>query len=228
VGTWNYRVIELVTPLNDPSGSIDMFRAIHEVHYDDDGCPVGYSATPATVGWDLSEGEDAPIAILDRMREALVKPVLTDRDFHRDLAALGSRFIENIKRSLLEVEAGKVVPYQFDTTEFIASTGELKNHPTAAPAHPMKTWMDKHRLNAKLAGIVEVCAEKYADEDYPLDPEYRPLAINVQSALRQLGHDVSIAHAAAVWECHSATLCAGWMLGAETVDGAIVALVSYA
>jgi hypothetical protein len=79
--TWNYRVIELVTPLNDPSGATDVYRAIHEVHYESDGRPVAYSATPATIGWDPSEGEDAPFAILDQMRTALAKPVLTAQDF---------------------------------------------------------------------------------------------------------------------------------------------------
>lgn len=81
MGTWNYRVIERITPLGDPSGTMDVYRAIHEVHYDSDGRPVGYSTTPATMGWDASEGEDAPLAILGRMRDALVKPVLTAQDF---------------------------------------------------------------------------------------------------------------------------------------------------
>lgn len=79
--TWNYRVIEQVTQLKTPPGTTDVYRAIHEVHYESDGRPVGYSARPATIGWDPAEGDDAPLAILDRMREALAKPVLTAHDF---------------------------------------------------------------------------------------------------------------------------------------------------
>ena len=80
MGTWNYRVIEFATPLDCPVGVTDVHRAIHEVHYED-GRPVGYSATPATIGWDPSEGEGAPFAILDQMRTALAMAVLIAQDF---------------------------------------------------------------------------------------------------------------------------------------------------
>ena len=72
--TWNYRVIERVTPLKTPSGATDVYRAIHEVHYESDGRPVAYSEHPATIGWNPTEGDDAPLVILDRMHEALAKP----------------------------------------------------------------------------------------------------------------------------------------------------------
>jgi hypothetical protein len=71
---WNYRVLEFATPDGE------VWRAIHEVHYDD-GKPVCYSVQPAVVLWDVEEGSDAPAAILERMREAVSKPVLTVRDF---------------------------------------------------------------------------------------------------------------------------------------------------
>ena len=71
---WNYRVMEFATPDGE------VWRAIHEVHYED-GKPVAYALNPATVLWDLEEGGEAPVAILERMREALRKPVLTMKDF---------------------------------------------------------------------------------------------------------------------------------------------------
>lgn len=45
-------------------------------------------------------------------------------------------------------------------------------------------------------------------------------ALNVHIALHELGRDVSVAVAAAVWRHHSNSLMAGWMLGAETVASA--------
>jgi hypothetical protein len=75
--SWNYRVIEFVTVL-------ETWREIREVHYDS-GVPVGYSAVPADVSWFPNDvdNDSTPIAILDRMREALSKPVLTAKDFER-------------------------------------------------------------------------------------------------------------------------------------------------
>ena len=72
--SWNYRVLEFA--------SIDggTFRAIHEVHYSN-GVPKGYSQTPAVVTWDTDEGEAAALLVLQRMQDALAKPVLTEEDF---------------------------------------------------------------------------------------------------------------------------------------------------
>lgn len=72
--SWNYRVIEI----RSPDG--ESYRAFHEVHYKR-GVPVSYSENPAVIGWDVSEGVEAPLQALERMREALEKPVLTDEDF---------------------------------------------------------------------------------------------------------------------------------------------------
>jgi len=74
--TWNYRVIEFVTPEGEP------WRSIHEVYYHTDGTPWLYSENPAGVVWD--EGLDEAHEILKRMQEALAKPVLVERDFERE------------------------------------------------------------------------------------------------------------------------------------------------
>jgi hypothetical protein len=78
--TWNYRIIELATSLHDPLGAVDVYRAIHEVHYED-GVPIAYGEKPAIIGWDASEGDGAPFEILDLIRAALAQPALAAQDF---------------------------------------------------------------------------------------------------------------------------------------------------
>lgn len=72
--SWNYRVIECKAPDGEH------YRAFHEVHYKH-GVPVSYSENSAVISWAVSEGDEAPMRALERMREALGKPVLTDEDF---------------------------------------------------------------------------------------------------------------------------------------------------
>lgn len=71
---WDYRVIEFVTPDGQP------WRAIHEVHYENN-VPWGYSEGHAAVTSDAEDMDAGLRWVLDRMREALEKPVLVDRDF---------------------------------------------------------------------------------------------------------------------------------------------------
>ncbi|WP_434108136.1 hypothetical protein [Paraburkholderia caffeinilytica] len=75
---WNYRVMQF-------TGGEESWRAIHEVHYRD-GVPWGYTEKPAIVHWDLDMGDDdsTALAILERMREAISKPVLRVADFDRE------------------------------------------------------------------------------------------------------------------------------------------------
>jgi beta-glucanase (GH16 family) len=76
---WNYRVIEFVDPHdNEP------WQAIHEVYYDVAGLPNGYAENPAgVVSHDAGNNKADLRWVLDRMREALSKPVLVQRDFER-------------------------------------------------------------------------------------------------------------------------------------------------
>lgn len=74
--SWNYRVIEFIDPHDGP------WRAIHEVHYDDQGRPAAYTESPAKVISTDDAGNNAGLDwVLDRMREALTRPVLVERDF---------------------------------------------------------------------------------------------------------------------------------------------------
>jgi hypothetical protein len=70
---WNFRVMEF-------SHGEDTWRAIHEVHYEHN-VPVSYSQNEAIVMWAPEEGEAAGLNVLERMREAIAKPVLRVTDF---------------------------------------------------------------------------------------------------------------------------------------------------
>jgi hypothetical protein len=73
---WNYRIIEFAGHTDDEPAR----RELREVHYDDNGRPSAYGQ-PASVAWDVDEGDAMPLLILERMREALAKPALFDVDF---------------------------------------------------------------------------------------------------------------------------------------------------
>ncbi len=53
-----------------------------------------------------------------------------------------------------------------------------------------------------------------------LDSELSADALNIQIALWQLGQEVTLEVAAAVWKNYSKSLSAGWVAGAETVESA--------
>lgn len=69
---WNHRVIEFVEPDGTP------WRAIHEVHYDDQGRPYAYTESPADVS---GANNEELAATLERMRRALERPHLVEDDF---------------------------------------------------------------------------------------------------------------------------------------------------
>lgn len=73
--TWNYRVIEFVTPGGEP------WRAIHEVHYDVAGCPTSYAENPAAVVWDAEMSDAEAVGTLTLMALSLGKPRLVEADF---------------------------------------------------------------------------------------------------------------------------------------------------
>lgn len=71
---WNYRVIAF-----EHDG--ETVHALHEVFYTADGKPDMYSKYPAGISWNAAGGNAEALAVLERMREALTKPVLTPLDF---------------------------------------------------------------------------------------------------------------------------------------------------
>jgi hypothetical protein len=75
--SWNYRVMEFAY---EDGGT---FRAIHEVYYSN-GVPNGYAQDPAAILWGADEGDEGALLVLQRMREALAKPVLSEKDFGKN------------------------------------------------------------------------------------------------------------------------------------------------
>lgn len=84
---------------------------------------------------------------------------------------------------------------------------------------------DAAQLRATLAHLVEICGADMT----PLSEasEFRDDAINIQMALKELGHDVSLDTAARVWKHHSNSFLAGWMLGAQSVTSARRGIIGY-
>ena len=80
--------------------------------------------------------------------------------------------------------------------------------------------LNTFRLN--LTRLIEISSTAN-NAPVPLDEEERTDATNVQTALHELGQDVSIEVAAAVWRRHSQSL----MAGAETVASAKRTVFSY-
>ena len=68
---WNHRI------LAHKDGD-EMYFQIHEVYYDKDGKPDGYTANGVSVG---AESLDGIKWVLDKMKECANKPVLLADDF---------------------------------------------------------------------------------------------------------------------------------------------------
>jgi hypothetical protein len=84
---------------------------------------------------------------------------------------------------------------------------------------------DSDRAQANLARLITECSMSAGS--VPESADYRDDAINVQMALRELGHEVSLDTAARVWIRHSQSLCAGWMSGAQSRESARVGVLGY-
>lgn len=89
-----------------------------------------------------------------------------------------------------------------------------------SPDYDRLMQQDHNDFMSNLSSLVNECRNSCKDSEDPSDPDEIKDAVNVQIALHELGHDVSLAVAAAVWRHHSSSLMADWMLGAETVESA--------
>lgn len=84
---------------------------------------------------------------------------------------------------------------------------------------------DSDQWQAKLADLVAICnAGKGTVREAS---EFKEDAINVQMALWELGHDVSLDTSARVWKHYSNLLMAGWMTGAQSVTSVQRAIIGY-
>lgn len=103
---WNYRVIEFVSQIGE------RWRAIHEVYYQD-GKPWLHTVNPATIGWDVEDGDSTPFETLEKMKRALTEPILTESDFSRDNRqpepVLAKPF-SDLSQALLEIARSPTFP----------------------------------------------------------------------------------------------------------------------
>jgi len=77
--SWNYRVLK--QKYTDPkTGAVEYSLGIHEVYYDKEGKPNGYTEDEAVVVISEDEGIETLGEILGMMRKALTLPVLTPED----------------------------------------------------------------------------------------------------------------------------------------------------
>lgn len=77
MATWNYRVMKFVDEDGEP------YCQIHEVYYDKEGHPNGYTENPVSVF--STEGIDGLDWVLGKMTEALKKAVLEESDFAKSV-----------------------------------------------------------------------------------------------------------------------------------------------
>ena len=86
---------------------------------------------------------------------------------------------------------------------------------------------DAKNIRVNLTRLVSKCRGLYDPEKDPLDRKMRKDAVNVQAVLKELGLDVTVNDAAAVWVRYSNSMCAGWIAGAENNARAKLTLISH-
>lgn len=96
-----------------------------------------------------------------------------------------------------------------------------------SPDYDRLMQQDHDEVKANLSSLIEKCAHASIDMDYQFELPVREHVINVQLALHALGHNVSVAVAAAVWRHHSNSLMADWISGAETATSAKKTILIY-
>lgn len=96
-----------------------------------------------------------------------------------------------------------------------------------SPDYERLMQQDLIDLRSNLSSLIEKCSDSGFDREHRFDPTEHKDAVNVKIALLELGHDVEVAVAAAVWRHYSNSLMAGWMSGAETVKSAKRTLLAY-
>jgi hypothetical protein len=69
--SWNHRVLATEHEMSD--GRVEVYLQIHEVYYDKNKKPNGYTANPITIGGDDLDSLNWTV---DRIKESLSKPIL--------------------------------------------------------------------------------------------------------------------------------------------------------
>ncbi len=94
-----------------------------------------------------------------------------------------------------------------------------------SPDYERLAQEDLEQVQANLARLILKCSR--TPGTVPESTTFRADTINVQMALRELGHEVALDTAARVWMHYSNSLCAGWMSGAQSQVSARVCIATY-
>ena len=86
---------------------------------------------------------------------------------------------------------------------------------------------DLNKFRSNLARLIAISSTTNSVQALALDTDELRDANNVKTALQELGQEVSVDVAAAVWRRHFQTLMVSWMTGAETVASAKKAVCFY-
>ena len=78
--SWNHRLIAHIEE-NENENEEEVYFQIHEVYYDNDGEPEGYTKNGVSVGSDSLEGINW---VLDKMKECIDKPIFLADDFPKE------------------------------------------------------------------------------------------------------------------------------------------------
>lgn len=84
---------------------------------------------------------------------------------------------------------------------------------------------DQAVFESNLSSLIKLCRDLAEARTVEMEAEEHQDAVNVQIALQELGHRVSLAVATEVWLHHSRSGAACWMSGAETPASAKKALI---
>lgn len=170
-------------------------------------------------------------------KECNARHYFTDGHWYRDKKSLriGPMTIQNmhwrglarpsIKSRLAQYEPNAPRPKEDQEWQNLVPVGRE----FGSPDYERLMEEESNKILVNLRLLVSTCRGLYdRQDDLRDDKKRRRAATNVQAALKELGFDVTIEDAAAVWVRHSNSLCAGWMAGAETVKNAKLTLISYA
>lgn len=96
-----------------------------------------------------------------------------------------------------------------------------------SPDYERLIALDQAVFDSNLSSLIKDCSDLAASRTVEIAADRRQDAVNVQTALLELGQPVSLAVAIEVWRHHSNSLAASWMDGAETVESARKTLLFY-
>ncbi len=127
----------------------------------------------------------------------------------------------------------KLFRHRFHNTGFIWRSAEEQawlditpvGREFGSPEYERLMQEDGEKLQRKLAELV--ATSRANSPAVPETIEFPEDTKNIQTALKELGHDVSLDSAGRFWKVCSSSLMAGWMSGAQSVRSARAAILCY-